>query len=256
MTFDELGIEDRIYDGPRPDEIVIEIDCEDVVEQTHRRRDTFDSAKWINRVTRIVNGNGKVFWFPTDDMLRGRIRLDRVQGCTLSAERRDAFLRYAPRGIPGQCVHVDIEKREGRITDALGWKENRPMREQLTDAALHFEDSNFLLLPPAEEKIVNLTEDRRFHTWLFWMVRLLGNTTETHREVSPVQNVERLPSLKEIIKTRNVKASWNGEDPRVSEAMKIDQEHRMKKTGNQEAYAYDGCLTPAMFDANMSPPRY
>lgn len=185
-------MQNQTYDpnGPRLTEIVIEIDDETVYTPEDRR------PLWEKQPPDFVrSGNCAHYFFPIGKTLRSRFVPDRV-----GPGKPPALLTID--SIPGQRIHIDIENRIGRITDALGDKKNEILFERIKRAAVNTEIFGDIG-QPVQPQEVELYSDQLLWTWLYHMRRLLIGHKEG-RFCVPVQNVDKLPSLEEIVASGKV----------------------------------------------------
>jgi hypothetical protein len=241
------------HPGPKMGEIVIEIDQEAVHEKRHYRQHGYDLAKWLTETVQTRIGNGGVRFEPTDDLLRSRILAQREM--YLAEEPYKALTTIAADGIPGQCIHVDIDKRIGRITDASGWPDFADKRERLVLAARSFASGAFLYGPPIPQKTYPLKTDPQLWAWLFWMRRIVdqGCATSGTRLCRPIQYVDRLPTLDVIIASRKAKLPYGA---RMLQHLAAEWKKRAEVSGQPAKYSFNGCFGPEMFEPEIAEPVF
>lgn len=240
----------------RMGEIVVEIDQEEGFTKWFGEIKLSDDNNLIRRNVdprRIITGNGEKLFFPVQrphwPMLRSRMEWFRFG----KKYRLDDAVTDLP-ALPGERIHIDLEKRIGRITDGMGDPANATLLSRATRAARQMEEGAFNYILRDEEQ-VNLSTDAAFYTWLFWMRKIVdeGCADESTRKrlrddetgpnyafmCRPVQDVERLPTLKEIVATKKVRMTYNDQDPRTQEALD-------KQRKRDEPDYIPGVLTPAL----------
>lgn len=239
----------------RMGEIVIEIDNEEGFTKWFGEIKIRDDNNLLRRKVdprRIICGNAEKLFLPVQrpywELLRSRIEWFRV-----GRVRLDQNVTDLP-AIPGERIHIDLEKRIGRVTDGMGDAANRGLLVRATRAARSMEDGAFnYILRDAEE--VKLSSDTAFYTWLFWMRRIIdeGCADDEKRKAlradekgpaysfmcRPIQDVERMPLLKDIVATKKVKISYNDQDVRTQEALD-------KQRKREEPDFVPGVLSPEM----------
>ena len=209
----------------RPGEIVVEVDEEHIHERTETLIDPTDPInfeKVKTKTVRIALGN-RHFNFPPAP--------DRGQNKTQNFIRsRDVFMRRGPNErfsmdpalrsldfVMGERIHLDMNQRIGRVTDAIFDEENAEHRRQLCEARSNMKGIRGLLVP-SEYFEARLDSDEAFYSWLFHFRKLLDGDSEhnsgdpRHRGCAltgvrlcrPVQNVHLLPTLAEILRSSKV----------------------------------------------------
>ena len=228
----------------RRGEIVIEIDQEKTETKTFVKPDPFDpmnAAKFEKEERKILSGNGGVLFFPEERILRSRLDLARF-----GPQRKyplDSATDDLPV-LPGERIHIDMNSRVGRITDGLGAPENADIYRKAISCAKSMEELPFVLIL-GEEKEINLRDDFAYYTWLFWMRRIVDNgcSTTGNRWCRPVQDVDLLPSLADIVKSNRVRVHYNEEDTRVRESLEIRRE---KYEPGYKENPQPGVMSPAL----------
>jgi hypothetical protein len=206
----------------RSNEVVFEIDNEHYCikeEEVVDPAEPFNPMKMkINR-REVVAGNCNQV-FPPVETRKNDVNYIRTRQVLMRRGPRERFTLDPAlqeiEFIPGERIHVDLERGIGRITDAIFDPENEPLFLKLIKASqeLRFK---FILRPGeyVERQFRNMEEH---WNWVFWMRRIADGDSEHNsgppqhkgcaasgpRLCRPIQNMERLPSLNEILRTGKI----------------------------------------------------
>ena len=212
----------------RPGEIVIEIDEENTDVKTsleatdiHDPLNT-DKMKVIEDVQ--THGN-RHYHFPPVDIRSGngatynfiRSRKVLVRDGLRTRFMMDEALQEVDY-IPGERIHLDLENKVGRITDACFDPENDMLYQRLKKVGIKIHGVMKPWLPGIYHE-VKFPNDQAMWNWAYHMRKLMdgnqehcdgperhkGCATSGRRLCRPVQNVEQMPTLAEILKTGKVK---------------------------------------------------
>lgn len=211
--------------GIRPGEIVVEIDNEHLNVYEEEERDPYDpyNPAKVKRTTRKeISGNRNQHFPPVETRKNGTnwIRSRRVlnrDGARLRATYDGALLGI--EYIPGERIHLDTDKRIGRITDGCFDPENSELLDKLVRASGKMEKSMKFPLSPSEYVEVQLKSDTELWNWIYHMRMICngdrehnagvsrnpGCATEGPRLCRPIQNVDLLPTFEECCKSGKVK---------------------------------------------------
>jgi hypothetical protein len=213
-----------IHHTVRSGEIVIEIDNEHihVVENTVADpRDPFDASKYKKVREETIAGNRNQHFPPYDSRKNKTNTIRSRQVLQRYGERIRFSMDPSLNGIdfiPGERIHVDIEKRIGRITDGCFDPENEELLHKLSRASSKMERSMPFTLLPSDHIEVELKTDRELWNWIYHM-RMICNGDPEHnsgpernrgcalsgpRLCRPVQNVDLLPSFEECCRSLKV----------------------------------------------------
>lgn len=236
------------------DSIIIEIDVEKHDIRPRAKIDEFDGSfrRWNET---IRSGNNSVWWKPTDDILRGRFEIER-QG------------EGYPRDVTGPLSNLPIPGCAIAITRDRGWLVNllsydRPLWEKLRRIAIGLPELPFLLLAPGITtgegpevpfKQVEFNSPDIFWGWCYYARKLvdLGCKLEGVRMCRPIQNVDRLPTMREIAESRK---AWLFNSKAMNQEMAREGEARGQVLeGGPAQYSFDGHLTPEL--AGLAPADY
>lgn len=212
----------------RPGEIVIEIDEENtdaksrlVATDVHDPLNP-DKMKIIDEV--LTHGNRQVHFPPVDirsnsgatyNFIRSRKVLIR------DGEDTRFAMHSALRSIdyiPGERIHIDFDNKVGRITDSIFDPENDALYQKFKEIGIKIHGINKPFIAGIYFQ-QEFRDDKAMWNWAYHMRKLMdGNEEhnggpEQHRGCSttgtrlcrPVQNVEQMPSMIEILKTGMVK---------------------------------------------------
>jgi hypothetical protein len=178
---------------PRDNEIVLEVDDETTIFPPP----TYDGmGQVVEERDPVISGNCRIYFYPIEESLRSGFKPMRAGGgCPAALNQIDY--------IPGQRIHINIAAREGRITDALGDKKNEALLARLRRVWNQMELIGTFGQPIADA-VHGLRNEDRLYTWLYWMRRLVDETTDHNRRVRVVQNGHLLPSLVDIVASGKV----------------------------------------------------
>lgn len=227
--------------GLRPGEICIEIDGET---DTFYERAAVESLDDINRginkvaVTKITSGNTNQLFFPLERVVRSRIVFARF-GRKYRLDDATQMLDH----VPGERLHIDLDRRIGRCTDGLLDPENESINQQCRAAAREMQMPFFLGYGKAEE--IQLTTDTAYWNWIFWMRRIIdqGCAKEGPRACRPVQNVDLLPSYEQCVRSLKVDLHYNTEDDQIA-VYAIEAKRKESEPGYKDSPELRGKLTP------------
>lgn len=102
--------------------------------------------------------------------------------------------------IPGQRIHVDVKAGVGRITDALGDKENAQLLDKVKKAAKDTQTvRNWNVSGPIPSVEVKLSPVD-VHNWLFWMARIRdnGHGTVVAGQLQPAKEYRKAGDIKVV----------------------------------------------------------
>ena len=156
--------------------------------------------------------NSDVLFSPANVNLRSRILPSRLYGAP------PQYQKFSMSGIPGQRIHLNAKKREGRITDTLADDENKQLLEDLKTFRAQLDPPKYDSDPVDEIVKKNLTEED-VATWLFWMVRLVER-----EEAELVQG--KLPSIKELKESGKVRRTRLTKSARVPDHIMTEEKEQ------------------------------
>lgn len=231
---------------PLPGEIVIEIDLEQHSRYTYREENPFTHER-KEHTEMVMCGNGHLMFRPVERQIRSRLVPGRMSGAELQKS-----VRTGVHYIPGERIHVDIEKRIGRITDPLADEDNRELYQSLVSVSSRSENP-WPVSQPTNDQVVELKSDTALWTWLFHMRQIVdrGCTDNRPREMEgewfcrPVQNVTLLPSMDEINKSGKARILFPEGDPGLSRL--LDEVRKKSEAGYDASKA--GFITPELMAA-------
>lgn len=145
--------------------------------------------------------NSNVEFHPTSMSLRSRILPSRFGNAI-----KPWMLKYEQKGIPGQRIHLDVEKRCGRIVDGLS--DDPALMDQINRDIQTSEIRTAAYAIAKEDRRENLS-DIDVQTWLFWMRRLVDKHYRTAEDRKDLGAIARcihgtLPKLDDIVATGKV----------------------------------------------------
>lgn len=214
--------ETQMRHAMRPGEIVIEIDNEHI--DVKARIEATDLSDLMNpdklRImnTETTHGNRQQQFPPVDMRTTWGRSVNFIR--TRKVFKRDG--NDARRGmhdalwnidfLPGERIHIDFENKKGRITDAIFDPENDEIYQNLRRIAAEVHGSNKPFIP-GEDVEKDLSDPYALWGWAYHMRRIMDGDTEHNagperhrgcctdgpRLCRPVQNVDRMPTLQEII---------------------------------------------------------
>jgi len=218
---------------PTSNEIVIEID-EERHNRTFQQNIPGPDGKRVIKQIDTVAGNDNQYFFPIERPVRSRWIPQRFgRKYTLDGPVQEVDC------IPGERIHVDLENRIGRVTDALGDPENENLYQKMSVIAMELQLPVFLE-KPSDDVVVHFRTDSEYWTWVFWMRRIVdeGCAESGPRRCRPVQNVHLLPTAEDCAKSRKVKLP-------IYDAGLRDMFERLRRQDNPEFDPRDtGMLTP------------
>lgn len=243
---------------PKPGEIVIEIDVES--HSLYHYTDNF-TVPPRKRTKMVKSGNSLMEFRPAGNNVRSRFMFNRCPGTQFpnAATQLDYII--------GEYIHVDIEKRIGRITDPLGYASNKSMYESIK--AVGADLGNMMPFPElTEDDVYLLNSDEKLWTWIYWMRRIVDGGCSDMRQLDeqldwtcrPIQNVHTLPSFDEIVATRKVSILNNAEvTPKLGQWLH-DVRRGVDATGRRMGEPEPGYdpqvdrdhLTPELFGAGVN----
>ncbi len=230
----------------RSGEIVIEIDEERIEDKVYQTPiiDEFGRAEVKESTKELRCGNDNVFFDPIQRAIRSRIEFIRFGVKFRLQPAVDGLVM-----LPGERIHIDIEKRVGRITDALFSTEYESVLDRAREAGLEMQPFPFFLAQGlGGEGTKPLTkefhDDYAMWDWIFGMRRIVnqGCDTKGNRQCRPIQNVDFLPTLEDCIRSKKLRIRFN-EDTGL-----VLQEKMAKKMESDTDYDPGmPTLTPAMY---------
>ena len=238
----------------RTGEIVIEIDEEQESRYSRPEEKALlqdGERKMVDTVVR--SGNRHASFFPVEAVLRSRIEIFRE---TIDYIDKDA-MRVSKDPIPGARIHIDLDEKKGRITDALLDPENRELRRFLELEAERRPMPIRLCYCPDVE--TDLSNPFTLWNWIYWTRRIVdGDKEHWNRDESrpwgkacglkgprycrPVQNLDRLPTIEQCIKTGYVNLRINDQQPGL--VQKIIEDSRQATNEDYRKHPRVGVMTP------------
>jgi len=211
----------------RPGEIVFEIDNEHLVVRDDVIVDPADPSnpeKFKTNRREIRAGNSHHHFPPVPDRQVGQRSFNFIR-TRQELIREGAPIRFSLDKalqeidfIPGERIHINLQTKVGRITDAIYDPENESIYMKLLAASQAL--VNKFPLGPGQYVEKDLSrDDSAFWTWIFHMriiadgdvhhnagpERNRGCATSGPRFCRPVQNIEQLPTREECAKSLKVK---------------------------------------------------
>lgn len=144
-------------------EIVIEVDIRRTIQD--------------DKLGPMTVGNGDLYFYPLDDVVRSRIIPQRSVG---GGTKR---VWDSIPSIPGQRIHVNPRTMKAKITDALNDDENRLILEQVKRAEKDSSSGARALgggvSGGQKDRTITLNTAGDLHNWLYWMARAVNESKAT-----------------------------------------------------------------------------
>ena len=231
----------------RSGEIVIEIDnhCLEVTYETVTDDvDILNPLKAKKKRKEVLSGNRHEHFSPVEYRPKPK-----GEGCNFirsrfMPNRQDTFMYQESNSslqgieyIPGERIHINVETRVGRITDGIYDSENSELYMRLIDASRN--RPNRFYLVPGEYYEAELKTEAALWDWIFWMRKICdgdpahsdgpdrhkGCSLTGSRRCRPVQNIEKLPTMMDILKKGVVRSKLG---PMTKDmADEFDNDHKL-----------------------------